>query len=251
MTTMRLRILSRCTVLILLTLLAADRLLAAGDLPEVLRDLEAQCESRHAALQDLTIITDFIIHSPDGDARSMHVIREKGNHIRLDVYRSGAAVNNSEQRLDFVGISDDKSSWTITRAGERHAEGSAVNQQDPNFLCWQFTPETTSMDGEDTVRGKECYMVDVQVRHTTNRLWIDKDTHFVLQHDEISASGKTTRWVASNFNTATGDLKIPQKTDMYIGDHLMATVIVQSVTFNTGLTDDVFDPDKVKLDSSK
>ncbi len=220
---------------------------SSADLPPVLAELQSQCAQRHGALQDLTIVTDFIIHSPDGDVRSEHMFREKSGRIRVDIFRTGDAANNAEKRLDFVGISTDKDSWTITRAGERHSEGSAVNQQDPNFLCWQLTADNARITGDELLRNHECYVVEVQVKHTLNRLWLDKDTHFILQREEIPPTGSVTRWVSSNFHTVTGDLKIPQKSDMYVGDRLMATVIVQSVTFNDGLADELFDPDKVTL----
>jgi len=229
---------------LLAVLMCAMRTIAAGDLPAALRTLEDRCESRRAALKDLTIVTDFVIHSPNGDIPSTHTIRQKGNKVRMDVEKAGS----DYPRLDFVGVTDDKGSWTLSGAGQSKRQGSAYNQQDPNFVCWQFTPETSKVTGEEVVRDRDCYIVEVQVRGTTNRLWVDRENLTILQHDEVAPSGTVTRWVASAFHTVTGDLKIPQKTEMYIGDHLMATVIVQSVTFNTGLSDDLFDPDKVTLD---
>ncbi len=238
------------TLLVLVSAFGGGRVYAAGGMPVVLREMEEQCQQRHAALQDLTIVTEFIIHAPNGDMKSVHLIREKGKRLRVDIFRSGDAANNSERQPEFVGISDDRDSWTISRAGERHSQGSAINQQDPNFLCWQFTEENAKITGDELLRGQDCFVVEVQVKHTVNRLWLDKESHFVLQREEVPPTGAVTRWVSSNFHTATGDLKIPQKTDMFVGDQLMATVIVQSVTFNTGLGDDLFDPEKVKLDLS-
>jgi len=228
-------------------ILNASRVIAE-DLPAALRNFEEKCVSRHAAIQDLTIITDFVIHSPNGDVPSVHTLREKGSKIRMDVARVDET-GIIGGRLDFVGISDDKHSWTINRDGQRHeTDDSAVNQQDPNFVCWQFSPENTKVTGEEELRGRQCTVVETWVRHTQKRLWLDKELQVVLQYEEIAPSGSVTRWEASNFNTVTGDFKLPQKTDMYLGDHLMATVLIQSATFNTGLTDDVFNPEKVSFD---
>ncbi|HEY3294054.1 MAG TPA: hypothetical protein VGL38_01305 [bacterium] len=221
---------------------------SAADLPVALCEFEARCASRHSGVQDLTIVTDFIIHSPDGDVPSVHTIRQKGGKIRMDVSPQGESTN-STRPLEFVGISDDNMTWTLNRSGGKHQrQGSARNQQDPNFVCWLFTPENTKLGGEEMLRGRDCRVIDVQISSTTHRLWLDKEMQVVLQHEEVQQSGAVTRWEASNFHTVTGDLKIPQKTDMYIGDRLMATVLVQSVTFNTGLSDDLFDPGKMSLD---
>ena len=50
-----------------------------------------------------------------------------------------------------------------------------------------------------------------------------------------------------DFRKVKGDWELPYKTEMYGNNELMSTTLVKSVEINKGLSDDLFNPDKVKI----
>jgi len=69
----------------------------------------------------------------------------------------------------------------------------------------------------------------------------------LVKGEGTGAQGKTAAWLNSDFNKIKGDWEIPYKTEMYVDGEIMSTSTVKSVKINEGLSDDLFNPNEVKV----
>ena len=69
----------------------------------------------------------------------------------------------------------------------------------------------------------------------------------MVQVEVREPAGGVMRVLMSDFTAIEGEWKMPFKTEIFRGGHPVATMAVASVEGNTGLSDDLFDADKVEV----
>jgi hypothetical protein len=75
---------------------------------------------------------------------------------------------------------------------------------------------------------------------------MDKKNLYMVKSEGEGTDGEIILMVNSDFRKVKGDWEMPYKTEMYGDNELMFTLLVKSIEINKGVSDDLFDPDKVK-----
>ena len=113
---------------------------------------------------------------------------------------------------------------------------------------WELISEKTKIVGTEQVGGRECYVVEIKEEESPfTRMWLDKENLVLIKGEYKEAEGEITLWVYSDFKKIKDNWEIPYKIQMYVDGNLAGSLLVKSLEINKGLSDDLFDPDKVKI----
>jgi len=146
-------------------------------------------------------------------------------------------------------ISDGKTSWLISpmtgkQEGPDKGDPSSAN-------CWGLKLEKARVTGSETIDSRDCWVVESgKPDSITDRYWLDKAKYDVLKGESKDQEGHILRWSLSDFRPILGAYEYPYKMDVLSGDTVVASMVVKTVTVNTGLADSLFDPDKVEVKQS-
>ena len=70
---------------------------------------------------------------------------------------------------------------------------------------------------------------------------------FIVKTEGKSSSGETMRMMFSDFRKINGNWEFPYKVEAYINVKPMFTFLVKSLKYNQGLSDDLFNVNKVEI----
>ncbi|MEA1939887.1 MAG: hypothetical protein U9N03_04390, partial [Candidatus Caldatribacteriota bacterium] len=79
------------------------------------------------------------------------------------------------------------------------------------------------------------------------RIWVDKDKLFLVQAEGDSSDGNKVRTTFSDFRKVKGSWELPYAIEVFINGEQTMTVLTKSLKINQGLSDDLFDIDKVEV----
>ncbi|MFQ6066059.1 MAG: carboxypeptidase regulatory-like domain-containing protein [bacterium] len=207
---------------------------------EVLEEIRQKYEKLTEEINDMTILQETI--SPDGEVTSVMKLLEKGEKFRREF-----TVPSADGPMVSIMIHDGKETWSISSSGRTKVPGKRES-----FLKKFWNLEKAEIVGTEKVADQDCYVVEVKGEGESPpiKIWFDKGS---LDPIKASAIGKGGRGesilsVCSDFKKI-GDLQIPYsyRTEMYKGDTLIGAINVKSIEINQDLSDELFDPDEVKV----
>ena len=76
---------------------------------------------------------------------------------------------------------------------------------------------------------------------------MDKNNLFLVQTESKDDSRETTRMIFSDFRKIKDNWELPFKTEGFMDEVPMLTILLKSFEINQGLSDDLFDVDKVEV----
>ncbi|MEA2022010.1 MAG: outer membrane lipoprotein-sorting protein [Candidatus Caldatribacteriota bacterium] len=99
------------------------------------------------------------------------------------------------------------------------------------------------------MEGRECYLLELEIERESpyKRIWVDKDMLFLVQAEGDSSDGNNVRTTFSDFRKAKDSWELPYKIEVFINGEQTMTVLTKSLEINKGLSDDLFDVNKVKV----
>ena len=80
-----------------------------------------------------------------------------------------------------------------------------------------------------------------------SRVWVDKNNLFLVQTESKTDSVETMRMIFSDFRRIKDNWELAYKTEGFLNEELMMTILLKSFETNQGLSDDLFDVDKVEV----
>ena len=98
----------------------------------------------------------------------------------------------------------------------------------------------------ESVDGKDCYVIETETAaNAPMRFWLDKEKLAPVKMELETPQG-TMLAVYSDPRKIQGDWEMPYLTETYMNGELLSTMTVKSVKVNTGLSDDLFNADKIE-----
>jgi len=233
-------------VVALAVLLVAALPAVAEDWPAVLKTAQEKCEKQQATVRDMVVSENMTTWTDGGEMNATQTLYRRGDSMRMEMTLYNAVMGMDS--IQTVVINDGKKAWMFdTVTGKREMDPDEAQQQGDFRDCWDFTPENSKIIGSDKSRdGADCYLVEMERDSVKHKLWLDKDHLRVVQGESHDADA-SVRWVLSDFRNVTGDYEYPYKIEMFDGDNPLSTMTVNYVKVNEGISDDTFDPDKVKI----
>ncbi|MDD5088791.1 MAG: hypothetical protein PHI18_08340, partial [bacterium] len=217
----------------------------AQDWPDALREAQAKCERQRGAIHDMTIVEDMAMTSDEGEMKAEHTLYRQGERSRVEMTMHAPQAGIGDLRTIVIDNGTDV--WMFNSlTGKRKMSPEEASQRGEFRECWDFTPGNSTVVGSESVNGSECYLVDMTLDSVQHRLWLEQSTGRVIQ-GEAHDGDASVRWALSDFRAVFGDYEYPHKIELFDGGQTISTMIVKSIAVNTGLSDDLFDPDKVEM----
>ena len=226
---------------------------AAQTWAELSKRMVDDCAKFTQGIKDMTITLDMSVPSSDGAMTSKSVLYRKGNRFRAEVSMDGmegAGAPAGMANMKTIVINDGASVWIIApMLGKSQVPPEEGNKYRGQWTCSDYIPADAQVIGSETIDGRACYVLSVlDPSSDVAKLWIDQKDFSLLKMVGKEKEGEAMTALFSDFRKVAADLELPYKTEMYSGGDLITSMTITSVEINKGLADDLFDPDKVKVE---
>ena len=223
------------------------------DLSSILKEAEAKYAKFEEEIKDMTIVQEMKMVTPEGEMISEMQMLRKSEKFRMDTTMQISQAPDMPEgmgEMKTVVIYDGKNTWMISSfMGKKKLSGEEEKQYQRERNWWELISEKAKIVGTEKVDKRECYVVEIEEEeeYPFTKLWLDKRNLVLIKGESKGTKGETILWIHSDFRKIKGDWEMPYKSEIYTDSKLMSTSLVKSIEINKGLSDDLFDPDKVKI----
>ena len=231
--------------------------LAAGqgltvDVSSILEEAGAKYEKFGKEIKDMTIVQDMKMVTSEGEMTQEMKMLKKGNKFRMETTMEMPETSEVPEEMggmEIIIIYDGEDTWMISPfMGKRKLSREKEKQYQRERNWWELISEKAKIVGTEKVDKRECYVVEIEEEECPfTKMWVDRDNLVLIKGEIKGTEGETLLLLHSDFRKIKGDWEMPYKTEMYVDDKLTSTLLVKSLEVNKGLSDDLFDPDKVKV----
>ncbi len=222
----------------------------ASDWTNLIGKAEAKYANFNKEVKDMTMVQEMKIVTPEGEMTSEMKMMRKGEKYRVVTKMSMPNMPKGMGEMETIIISDGKDTWMISSfAGKQKLpEGDEVKHQG-NLGWWDSFSKEAEITGSETIKGRDCYVVKFkeEAESYITRVWIDKNELFLVKSESKGDKGGTMTMLYSDFRKIKGNWEMPYETEIFSDDKLVSTMTMKSIEINKGLSDDLFDPDKVEV----
>ena len=214
----------------------------------ILKQGKAKYAGFEKEVKDMTIVQEMRIIMSEQEMVSKMKGLKKGKKSRMETTTEIPGMPKGMGGMEATIICDGKDAWMISSLmGKRKLSGKEQKRYQPESNWWDSISEKAQIVGTEKVGKLKCYVVEIKDERQSpfTKIWLDKK-NLELIKSENKEEGKTVLMVFSDFKNIKGDWRKPYKTEMYMGGKLFSTFRVKSLEINKGLSDDLFDPDKVE-----
>jgi len=228
-------------------------------LSDILKKAESNYKNFNQDFKDMAIVFDAKIYTPEGEMTSEMKLFTKGEKSRSETlmqFPESAGMPEGMNSMLVVVISDGQDTWMISpfvgkkKLTTEQAEEQMQYQTGMNW--WKFISDKTKYIGIEKIEGRECYLLELEIERESpyKRIWVDKDKLFLVQAEGDSSDGNKVRTTFSDFKKTKGSWELPYKIEVFINEEQTMTVLTKSLEINKGLSDDLFDANKVEVSGS-
>jgi outer membrane lipoprotein-sorting protein len=219
---------------------------------ELSKKMHDECATLAKGVQDMTITMEMRVPSSDCAITTESVLYRKGARYRVEATLGGtgdAGVDSGLADLTTIVIGNGSDAWVIApMVGTSKIPLEEGRKYRGEWMCSDYLPIDAEIVGSDTAGGRACYVLSVlDAGSDIARLWLDRKSYALVKLQGKPSEGETMTAIFSDFETVPGLGELPHRSDVYSGPDLISTVIVKSIEVNTGLSDDLFDAEKVKV----
>jgi outer membrane lipoprotein-sorting protein len=227
------------------------------DWSSILEQAEAKYAKFEKEVKDMTIVQEMKMVTPEEEMVSEIKMLKKGEKFRVETRMQAAETTEMPEEMkgmETVIIYDGKDTWMISSfMGKKKLSPEEGKEYLTERNWWEWELELVSEKGKivgtEKVDKRECYVVEMEEEEESafTKLWFDKKNLALIKYEVNGPEGETIALIHSDFRKIKGDWEMPYKTEFYTDDKLMFTSLIKSLELNTGLSDDLFDPNKVKI----
>nr|QNO54699.1 hypothetical protein PDBAIGND_00004 [Methanosarcinales archaeon ANME-1 ERB7] len=225
-------------------------------LSDILRKAESNYKNFNQDFKDMSIVFDAKIYTPEGEMLSEMKLFLKGEKSRSEIVMQipeAAGMPEGMGSMLVVVIFDGQDTWMISpfvgknKLTDEQAEEQMHYQTGMNW--WKFISDKTKYVGIEKIGGRECYLLELEIERKSpyKKIWVDKDRLFLVQAEGDNIDGENVRTTFSDFRKTKSSWELPYKIEVFINEVQTMTVLTKSLEINKGLSDDLFDVNKVEL----
>jgi len=223
---------------------------------DILRKAESNYKNFNQDFKDIAIIFDAKIFTPEGEMLSEMKLFLKGEKFRSEIVMQipeAAGMPEGMSSILVVVIFDGQDAWMISpfmgkkKLTNVQAEEQMYYQTGMNW--WKSISDKAKYIGIERINNRECYVLEIETGGVSlySRIWVDKNNLFLVQTEGKNDSGQTIRMIFSDFRKIKNNWELPYKTEGFMDEGQMMTILLKSFEINQGLSDDLFDVDKVEV----
>ncbi len=212
--------------------------------------VQQQCAKFLSDVRDFTLLQEM----RSGNAVTEQVVLRKDVRTRVETRRQveeeGLAVAEEVPTgFEVLEIFDGTDGWRMTEDGPvTRLPSSEVKGYAVEHNCWGFSLDHAVAGEPKRIQDRECCVVTLEENGTHYELLLCTRRLVILEGSRVDPDGRKVRWVHSEFKKVYGDFQFPFKTEIFIDDTLASTTGVMHFKVNTGLDDELFDLEKIRLD---
>jgi len=237
-------------VVVLISLVLGANQALTADLSSIIKEIKEKYAKFEGEIEDITVIQEMKMITEEGQVTKEMRMFKKGKKFRMETTMQMPEAPNmpEEMALTTITIYDGKDTWMISPfMGKQKLPYEEGKEYQMGMDWWELVSEKAKIVGTEKVGERECYVVEAKEEESLfTRLWLNKENLTLIKSENKELEGKTMLWVYSDFKKIKGDWEIPHKTEMYMDGKFMGTLLIKSFEINKGLSDELFDPDKVK-----
>ena len=225
-------------------------------LSDILKKAESNYRNFNQDFKDMAMVFDAKIFTPEGEMLSEMKLFLKGEKSRSETlmkFPESAGMPEGMDSMLVVVISDGQDTWMISPfVGKKKLTTEQAEEQmhyQTGMNWWKFISDKTKYVGIEKIEGRECYLLELEIERESpyKRIWVDKDRLFLVQAEGDSSDGNKVRTTFSDFRKAKGSWELPYKIEVFINEVQTMTVLTKFLEINKGLSDDLFDANKVEV----
>ncbi|HVO76426.1 MAG TPA: outer membrane lipoprotein-sorting protein [Candidatus Bathyarchaeia archaeon] len=222
--------------------------------PELSKKMIDDCAKYERGIKDMTLTMEMSIPSSEGAMTSQSVLYRKGARFRAEVTlegMSGSEAPAETTSMKTIVINDGKDVWIIApMVGKSRVPPEEGNKYRGQWTCSDYIPADAQVIGSEKIDGRSCYVLSV-IDSTSDiaKLWIDQKDFLLVKLEGKAREGEAMTARFSDFRTVSGGLVLAHRIEMFSGADLITTTVIKSVEFNTGFSDDLFDPDMAQSET--
>lgn len=241
---------------ILLSLVLGMNIAYAADWNSIHEKIKAKYADFDKQFQDMALVEEVTMVGAAGQmmpttSKSFH----KGKKIRTE--SSMIHIPNMPEGMgdmQSITIDDGLDVWMISSFGGKHKlSGKELQQHRMHDSLRNLFPDKGTIIATEVVDGRECYVVEFDKDYATGRgyskVWLDTvDLIPVKGEGKDDSNGDQTMILWSDFKKIKdSDRMMPHTTQIFLNGRLMLKTTIKSIEVNRGISDDLFDPEKVKV----
>jgi len=226
-------------------------------------ELKGQIEAKYGSFSDEVQDMEMVVETESkgmekmqGPGPSEVKMLRKDNKYRMET-KMMMPEGSGMPDMTNIMIYDGEALWSVNQfAGKTKISDDADTKGD-QLSWWKDMPENGKIIGSEKLGDKDCYVVEAWDIDTSsaaekgeNKIkgWIEKGTLLLIQSEFKGAKDETFKAVNSNFQKVK-NWELPYTTEIYVGEELISKTTIKSLKINQDLSDDLFDADKVKMES--
>ena len=225
-------------------------------LSDILKKAESNYKNFNQDFKDMAMVFDAKIYTPEGEMITEMKLFTKGEKSRSETlmkFPESAGMPEGMGSMLVIVISDGQDTWTISpfvgkkKLTTEQAEEQMQYQTGMNW--WRSISDKANYIGIERINNRECYVLEIEAGGDSlySRIWVDKNNLFLVQTEGKNDSGETMRMIFSDFRKIKGNWELPYKTEGFLDEVQMMTILLKSFEINQGLSDDLFDVEKVEV----
>ncbi|MBN1622467.1 MAG: hypothetical protein JW871_07750 [Endomicrobiales bacterium] len=219
------------------------------DLNSIIKNAKSRYADFSKDIQDMTLIQETDMSMLPGSIGS-----GESNTLKTITYKKGKKyrIESDTMMGKSISIYDGKTFHIIDPFGNVTGEEMEEDKYSDTMLWYEEISKNLKLTGSEKVGSKDCYKVE---KNDGDILWIDKKTLTLVKLktkviDEKGISQEMTTEL-SDFKKIKGEWEMPYKIKAFINEKLVSTSKTESIKINQGLSDDMFDINKVKIDKKQ
>jgi outer membrane lipoprotein-sorting protein len=216
---------------------------SAEDWAGLMGKIKAKYADFSKEITDMTIVQETATTAPNGNVSGKTKLFRKDKKFRME---TSMHVPDAPQDMQTTVICDGKDTWMISPfMGKTKVPAKDAGQSSSSQNWWDIIPENAKITGMENVSGKNCYVVEFTSgeKMPYTKMWIDENS---LTMVKAETAGGSTAWVLSDFKKIKGGWETGYKIETFMNGKLASTATITSLETNTGLSDDLFNADKVE-----
>ena len=225
-------------------------------LSDILKKAESNYKNFNQDFKDMAMVFDAKIYTPEGEMITEMKLFTKGEKSRSETlmkFPESAGMPEGMGSMLVIVISDGQDTWTISPfVGKKKLTTEQADEQmqyQTGMNWWKFISDKAKYVGIKRINNRECYVLEMEAGEDSlnSRVWVDKNNLFLVQTESKTDSVETMRMIFSDFRRIKDNWELAYKTEGFLNEELMMTILLKSFETNQGLSDDLFDVDKVEV----
>lgn len=220
-----------------------------ADWSSILKETKVKYAKFEKEVKDMTIVQEITMVTPEGERTSEAKMLRKGKKFRRESTMQMPDMPKEMGEIETITIYDGKDIWIISSLVKQKISDEERKKYQTERNWWEFLSENAEIVGTEKVGARDCYVVEIEEQKESpfTKVWLEKKNLVLVKAESREPTGEKVLLVFSDFRKIKSDWEIPYKTEMYADGKHTLTTLVKSVDINKGLSDDLFNPEKVKV----